>query len=287
MPTTPKTTVETWTIASVLNWTTNFFQRTEIEDARLNAELLLSHALGTTRIALYTDYARELPPDVLRNYRELIMKRASHVPVQYLVGKVSFLRSELVVREGVFIPRPETELLVKLLLDNVRAGRVADIGTGSGNIAVSAALANPNLEVVAADISETALEVARENIERHSLGNRVRVVRSDLFESLEGTFDAVVSNPPYVSAAELERCQPEVREHEPREALYGGTDGLDVIRRLVRSAPAVLAPGGTLIVEIGAGQANAAAELARESFQRVVVHKDFNGIDRALVAQRT
>ncbi len=249
---------EAWTIGRLLKWTTDYLKDHGADSPRLDAEVLLAEALGCRRIELYTRFD-EVPGEVARAaFRDLVRQRAEGTPVAYLVGRREFYSLSFRVTPAVLIPRPETELLVVTLLDLARSRpvgepiAVADVGTGSGIIAVCAAKHLPNCRVTATDISPAALEVARTNATEHGVGERIDLVRSDLFASvpLEQRFDFIVSNPPYVSTAEMETLAADVRNFEPQEALMAGPQGTEVIESLVPQAAERLKPGGHLLIEV-------------------------------------
>jgi len=250
---------EPWTVGRLLSWTADYLEDQGSQTARLDAEVLLAEALGCQRIELYTRFD-EVPGDGPRAaFRELVRRRAAGEPVAYLVGRREFYSLSFRVTPAVLIPRPETEHLVIALLDLARARAeegpiaVADVGTGSGVIAVCAAKHLPDCRVTAIDTSPAALEVARQNAADHGVADRIDFIQSDLFASVDGaaTFDFVVSNPPYVADAEFEQLAPQVRRFEPREALLAGPRGTEVIERLVPQAAERLRPDGYLLIEIG------------------------------------
>lgn len=281
---------DTWTIRRVLAWTQGFFREKGIDTARLDAELIISDALGVDRVRLYTDHDKPLLPDELTVIREGVRRRARREPVAYITGRRGFWSLDLHVDSRVLIPRPDTERLVELALDRlkgVEAPQIADIGTGSGCIALALAAERPDAAVVAVDRSADALAVARENAAALSLEN-VRFVEGDLLEPVSGPLDLVASNPPYIPSAEVDRLMPDVRQFEPRGALDGGPDGLDVIRRLVPAAAERLKPGGRLLFEIGHDQGDDARALveADPRFAEVAVHQDYGGRDRVVEALR-
>ena len=251
------------TLGEVLRLSTAHLERHGSPTARLDAELLLGHALGLGRVELYTGFERPLGEDELAECRELIARRAKREPVAYILGRWGFRGLDLDVDRRVLVPRPETELLVDrclALLDGVAGPAVLDVGTGSGAIALALASELPEARVAGCDVSGDALEVARANGER--LGVEVEWVASDMLAGVEGRrFHLVVSNPPYVAAGEIEALEPEVRDWEPRGATVAGETGLEAIERLVAQAPAALEPGGALVLEVGAGQAAAGAAL--------------------------
>jgi release factor glutamine methyltransferase len=245
---------------------------------RLDAELLLAHVLRADRGMLIADPERGLEPDEARAFMDLAARRREREPVAYILGSKGFRTIDLAVDARVLIPRPETEHVVEAVLDLPAGARVADVGTGSGAIALALKAERPDLDVVATELSPGALAVARANAAR--LGLEVELIEGDLLDPVAGPLDAVVSNPPYVAAGDL--LPPEVGRYEPREALFGGADGLDVIRRLVVAASGV----PFLAMEVGAGQAPAVAELVRQGGWRdVVAVHDLAGIERVVVGR--
>lgn len=250
-------TTETWTVRKLLSWTEDFLRRKGIESARLEAQILLAHVLGCTKIDLFVRH-EEVPTDPQRTqFREMIKQRADGSPVAYLVGHREFYSLPFIVTPAVLIPRPETELLVMealQLLNPMVGPRVLDLCTGSGCVAISIAKRHKTAQVIASDASAAALEVARKNAEKNAVSDRVELREGDLFSPVDGQFDVVVSNPPYISHAELANLEPGVRDFEPRAALDGGADGLDFYRRMASEARHFLKPGGALLVEMGATQ---------------------------------
>ena len=270
-----------WTTLAVLTWTQQKFAERGIGSARLDAEVLLAKVLGTTRVALYTGFDKPLHEKELAAYRELIRRRLAGEPVAYLVGEQEFWSLPLAVDSRVLVPRRDTETLVEAALRLAPgARRLADIGTGSGAIVLALLKELPEATAIAVDASEDALAVARGNAERHGLAGRVTFVRGDLTAPLEGGFDLVVSNPPYVPRGDLAGLAPEVRR-EPRAALDGGPDGLDLLRRLIPAARAKLAPGGRLLVEHGFDQGPAVRALFEAAgYARVETVRDLAGHER-------
>jgi release factor glutamine methyltransferase len=261
-------------------------------DPALEARVLLRRALGFTEMEILAFPERPVSLAGARRYRRAIARRASRVPFAYILGEREFWSIPLTVGPGVLIPRPETELLVEIVLDLAPAGEesIADIGTGSGAVAVALAKELPGALIVATDISPRALLLARRNALRHGAGN-IEFRRGDLLAPLrryrrDGGFDILVSNPPYVSEADWRRLEPEVRDFEPKAALVAGKTGLEIIARLAAGAPEFLKPGGRLIFEIGRGQARAARALLKKPWTDVVIRKDLRGIPRAVVARR-
>lgn len=288
-----------WTVLRLLRWSFHYLDEKGVEEARLDAEHLLAHALGTTRLELYLQFERPLTPEELDRFKPLLLDRARRKPLQYIVGTTAFRELELRVDPRVLIPRSETEELVEAVLARVREwGRqdlsAVDVGTGSGAVALSLAVEGPFQRVVGTDRSAGALDVARGNAEAAALpaGVVVEFREGDLFEALEGEgpFDVLVSNPPYVAPAEHGGLAPEVRDWEPRAALVApGDDGTRTLERLVEGAPRFVAPGGLVALEVGAGQAEAVAEVVRRTkgLGAPVVLKDLTRRDRIVLAGRS
>jgi release factor glutamine methyltransferase len=249
--------------------------------ARLDAELLLAAALDVPRTALWTDPDLTVSGPVSRAFGDLVRRRAvEHEPVAYLLGTKGFRHIELAVDQRVLIPRPETELLVEVGLELPRGARVVDVGTGSGAIALALKHERPDLAVLATDVSGDALDVARSNATR--LGLDVAFARGDLLDAVEDDVDAVLSNPPYV--ADGARLAPDILRHEPPGALFAGTDGLDVVRRLV---PQAAARARLVALEIGEGQAGEVVALLRaQGMEDVRALRDLAGIERVVVGRR-
>jgi len=287
---------QVWTVKAALDWTTTYLAEKADEHPRRSAEWLLSAATGLSRIELYAFHDRPLTPDERTLLREGVKRRAAGEPLQYVTGEVAFRHIVLKVRPGVLIPRPETEILVDSVLPAIDAAiaergaaLVADICTGSGCIALSIASERPGSTVVATDLSELALTVAVENIERLSLSERVTVAHGDLFTALEpglrGTLDVIVSNPPYVPSADVPDLPAEVAGFEPHLALDGGADGLDVYRRLLAESREWLRPGGLLGVELDERMVQIAAAEAQKWYEEVRVVRDLTGRDRIVTAR--
>jgi release factor glutamine methyltransferase len=251
---------EAWTVGRLLTWTTQFLQDRGADSPRLDAEILLAEARGSRRIDLYTSFAEVPAEDVRTKFRQFVKQRADGMPVAYLVGRREFYSLPFRVTPDVLIPRPETELLVVRLLDlmaeRVKSGvaeiRVADVGTGSGIIAICAAKKFANCRVTAIDKSAAALAVARANAAQHGVTDRVDFVESDLLTALpaDAKFDFVASNPPYVTEAEFAELARDVRDFEPRQALVSGPRGTEIIERLIAQAAEHLNSGGHLLTEI-------------------------------------
>jgi release factor glutamine methyltransferase len=288
--------LETWTVLKVLNWAKDYFAQKNFPTPRLDAEVLLAEALGADRVSLYTNWERPLTEDERAKYRRLVKARAEGCPAAYLRGKKEFMSIEFRLTRDVPVPRPETEFVVEAALDATAKDEefhAADIGTGSGNIAVAVAHFRPNARITAVDISAAALEVARKNAEAAGVADRVEFLEGDMLAPLEGKdfegkLKLILSNPPYVTEDEFAALDPGIRDYEPKQAFLAGTDGLDAIRVLVRDAPRCLAPGGTLAFEIGATQARAVRALVEETaaFEDIRIIKDYSGNDRVITAKR-
>jgi release factor glutamine methyltransferase len=275
------------TVLEVLQSTTAYFKKRAIESPRLNAEHLIAYSLGKKRIDLYLEFERPLSEPELAPLRELVRRRAQGEPLQHLLGTVEFANHVFVSDKRALIPRPETEQLVEYLSDLTwpEQPRMLDVGTGSGIIALSLAVRFPNAELQAIDLSADALALARENAERFGIPGRIRFSQGHLLEKLEGAFDLIVANLPYVAAGESTRLAPELR-HEPAIALYGGTNGDELIRELITAAPPHLRTGGLLALEIGHDQAAALAGFLEEkNYHDIIAKKDYAGTPRFLFAR--
>jgi release factor glutamine methyltransferase len=259
------------------------------DEADLDARLLAEHLLGWDTARFFASAAETEPSAFAEKYEALVDRRVHREPVAYIVGHHEFWGLDFEVMPGVLIPRPETELIVETALELIAPERfrIADVCTGSGCLAVAVAHENPNVEVTATDTSDQAIQIARRNALRHGVARRITFVRTDLFEGVEGEFDLIVSNPPYVPERERSSLQPEVRDHEPAQALFAGADGLDVIKRLIAESPRRLKPGGSLVFEIGLGQDSAVTQLisATPGIRMIDLRRDLQGIPRTVVAR--
>lgn len=250
---------EMLTVLEIIKRTTDFFLGKGIESPRLNAEHLIGHALGLKRMQLYLQFERPLTEAELEKIRPLVRRRAQREPLQHILGETEFFGLKLKTDRRALIPRPETELLVELLTERLAANppaRILDLGTGTGAIALALASHFPAARILAVDTSEDALALAGENAVSTHLAERVQLVRSDWFAavSADERFDLIVSNPPYLTAAETAEAQPEVRNFEPVSALTGGSDGLADLRQIIAATPRWLASGGLLALETGIAQ---------------------------------
>ncbi len=286
---------QAWTIGRLLTWTTDFLKQHGADSPRLDAEVLLAQARRCERIELYTAYDQVADPAVRDSFRDLVRRRAAGTPVAYLVGQREFFSLAFFVSPAVLIPRPETEFLVTATLDLIKRfgpnqPRVLDVGTGSGAVAVAIAKHATHSSVLATDISPPALEMARRNVGRHRLDDRIRLQLSDLLEQLSGEerFDYIVSNPPYVSEQEFGQLATEVREHEPRSALVAGPLGTEVVDRLVDQASQKLNPRGWLLIEISPMIHNRVVQRLKndDRYEDPVTTKDLAGQPRVVHARR-
>jgi release factor glutamine methyltransferase len=285
----------TWTVADALAWTVDYFARKSIENPRRSAEWLLSAATGLTRVELYAHFDRPLSSDERATLRAGIERRAAGEPLQYVTGEMPFRHLVLHVRPGIFIPRPETEVLVDVALehlDRVRAPEpiVVDLATGSGAIAVSVAYERPAASVHATDIVPATAEVARENVRRAGVGERVTVWEGDLFaplpDELRGRVEVVVSNPPYIPTGDLAALPPDVRTHEPMIALDGGPEGMTTVLRIIEDARGWLVPGGLLAMETDTARVKDTARAMERWYEQVEVRRDLTGRDRIALGVR-
>ena len=297
-------TTETWTIGRLLTWTTDYLKQHGSDSPRLDAEVLLAESRGCKRIELYTAFDTIADDKTRTTFRELVRRRAEGTPVAYLVGRREFFSLSFRVTPDVLIPRPETELLAIRLLDLAKltlspdgSGQgeeekihIADIGAGSGIIAVCAAKQLKNAHVTAIDSSPTALAVAQKNATDHGVANQIQFIESDLFAAIDPNerFDFIASNPPYVSEAEFATLPPTVRNFEPRQALVAGPKGTEVIERLIAQSADRLEPGGWLLIEVSPMIEPTARQLLSDhpAFQSQPTIKDLANLPRIIQAQK-
>ncbi len=291
------TSDDTWTIQKLLTWVTEYLTNKGIEAPRLSAELLLSHVLGLKRIELYAQFSKSVTAEQLRVLRDLVRRAGQFEPVAYLTGKTEFYSLELNITRDCMIPRPETELLVQRAIEflRMRFGNqaVCDLCTGSGCIAVAIAKNFADARVFATDISDKALAVAAENVRKHQLAERITLLCGDLFDPFiqqldVSQFDLIVCNPPYVSIAEYDNLDKNVKDYEPRLALHAGDDGLDIYRRLIERIDQFLKPDAALMLEIGYAQGPVVRRLLEETnvFAEVKIEKDYHDNDRIVTARK-
>jgi release factor glutamine methyltransferase len=285
----------TWTIQKLITWTTQHFAKLGLDSPRLDAELLLAHAMNCSRTDLMVRFHEE-PTEVERKaFRQLVEQRTQRWPTAYLIGRREFYLLPFAVTPAVLIPRPDTETLVQTVIEKLTSDKaitrphLLDLGTGSGCIAITLAHRIKSATVVAVDVSPDAAAVAKQNATTSQVGDRVTIHVGDLFAAVPSgsLFDVIVSNPPYISSSEIPTLMPEVRDHEPRLALDGGPDGLAFYRRIAAEAARWLKPNGWLIVEIGSQQADGVGDVFRTSGWAVGrTIKDNGGLARVIVAHR-
>jgi len=299
-------TNETWTVLKIIQWTTEYLKGKGIDNPRLDSEVLLAHLLRLDRVGLYLNFDRPLSRDELSSFREIVKRRGSREPLQYITGHQEFWSLDFKVTPDVLIPRPDTEILVEEALKAVRRETldvrrqnqlpftILDLCTGSGCIAISLAHELKDAVVHAIDASEAALSIARENAEKNGVRDRVIFLQGDLYEALTShvsrltSYDLIVSNPPYIKNIDIPNIQPEVRDYEPRMAVDGGTEGLGFYKRIVADAPNHLSPHGWLMVEVGEGQADAVSKMMADTgaFESISTVKDLAGIERVVKAHK-
>lgn len=281
-----KGTDETWTTLKVLTWTSGYLSEKGLENARREAEWMLCSVTGLDRVGLYLNFDKPLNEDELTAYRAMVARRAKREPLQYLLGSQEFDGLDFVVSPAVLIPRHDTETLIETAFTIAPyAKTILDIGTGSGCIAVSIAKRLAEASVTAIDISPEALVVARNNAGLNNVA--VEFLQGSFFAPVEGrSFDLILSNPPYITTADLVTLQPEVRDHEPKLALNGGTDGLDAYRSIAGAAARYLNKGGWLMLEVGAGQAEDVSELLASAGLGDIFFKHDNAAIQRVVGGR-
>lgn len=302
---------QTWTILAVLQWTTRYFQDKGVSEPRASAEVLLAHVLGVSRLELYLRHDQPLTPEELAAYKALIRRRVQGEPTAYLTGHKEFWSLDFLVTPATLIPRPETELLVESLVEVLKSkgppGRASiapetgpleganpplglEVGVGSGAVIIALARELPHWHWLGVELSAQALEVARTNAVRLGVAERVRFLQGNLFQALRPCprFQAIAANLPYIPAREWESLPVEVRRYEPREALWGGEDGLALLRPFCQEAHQFLAPGGWLALEVGQGRAEGVrAMLANtQAYEKITILRDYQGIQRVVRARR-
>jgi len=295
-----------WTIKGILEWAISHFKKRGIESPRLNAELLLEYVLKKSRPDLYLEFDRLLSSSQLALFKKLVLKRSHYVPLSYLIGEQDFMDLRFKVNSNVYIPRPETEVLVEETLKAVQSSKlvvkdksnwskpflIVDLGTGCGNIAISLVKRIKGSRAYAIDVSKEALEVALQNARFYKIESKIEFLQGDMFSplyglDLEGKVDLVISNPPYIATDEMEKLSPEVKK-EPRIALDGGKDGLNFYRRIIREAPRFLSKGKLLALEIGYDQADKVRKLimTEGNLEPPVIIADYEGNQRIVLSRR-
>jgi release factor glutamine methyltransferase len=290
---------KSWTIRELLKVTTEYLEKKEIESPRLSAEILLAHQLNIDRVKLYLNFDQPLHEKEVAGYRSLIKRRLNREPLQYITGVQEFWSLDFMVGPPVMVPRPETELLVEHALALCRrnklaqreGARILDLGTGCGALAVALARELEGVAVWASDVSQEALDIARRNAEEHGVEERIQFVLSDLWQGFslqELTFDIIVSNPPYISSEAMDSLPPEVKDHEPRQALDGGEEGMVYIRHIIEQAPKHLTPGGWILLEMDPEQTTKSLKLieATNHYREKCRLKDYSRHYRVVMAQR-
>jgi release factor glutamine methyltransferase len=273
--------VKTWQILDLLKWGTDYFTQHGIENARMEVEWLLAHLLAVQRVDLYVQYDRPLAAEELTAFKALIKRRIQGEPFQYILGRAPFYGRDFNVTRAVLIPRSETEIIIQALRKGPAPTSILDIGTGSGCLAITAALLYPGASTLAIDTSREALTVSRENADALGAAGITFQQLDILAELPDGQYDVVLCNPPYVAASEVSSLQREIREHEPLSAVTDNADGLTFHRRLAAIGRTVLRPRGRMLVEIGgSNQTNAARAIFLEAGAQVILHRDLQGDDR-------
>lgn len=275
---------ESWTLLKLLRWMAGYFAEKGVDNPRLDAELLLAHQLQLDRIGLYLNYDRPLTAAELDQIRPLVKRRGRREPLQYIIGNTEFWSLAFKVTPAVLIPRADTEVLVEEALKRCApAGTLLDVGVGSGAVAVSLLSELPGWQGLGLDISSEALEVAQINRNRHQLESRLELRLGNLAQLPDGTYDLIVSNPPYIAADQWQELMPEVRDFEPAVALLGGADGLDCYRLLMAQMSGCLKPGGWLLVEIGCDQTAAVEKMMADAgLTQIFMRRDYGGLPRVV-----
>jgi release factor glutamine methyltransferase len=277
------------TVLEAIKLSTDYLSKKNIDSSRINAENLLAYVLKCKRLDLYLAFDRPLKEEEIDDYRELIRRRGASEPLQYIIGNVEFYGLNFKVNSSVLIPRPETELLIEKVLESLNKNdslKILDVGTGSGNIAVSIAKHLPNAEIVAIDISDSAIQTAKENSELNNINGQINFYKLDIISGSLQTnskFDLIVSNPPYVSLKDYSDLSPELLNHEPRIALTDENDGLNFYRGISKKAKSLLKIGGKIFYEVGLGQSEEVQNLLKvNNFNEIEIFKDYSNIDRVV-----
>lgn len=290
-----ETEIKNWRIIDIINWGTQYFKLKGIDEARLTIELMLCHILKCKRVDLYVNFEKPLTKSELENLKELIKRRLRREPLQYIIGKTEFMGLEFKLTPAVLIPRPETEILVERALETLKkefadrkTPKVLDIGTGSGNIAISLAkFLGDKITVIGIDISKEAIELAKENAQLNGVKN-VEFIQLDLFDKklineFKKQFDLIVSNPPYIAVDEIENLQDEIKKFEPRHAITDGANGLSFYKRIAKIGKELINETGFILVEIAYGQAENVKKIFTDAdYGQIEIFKDYLGIERVV-----
>ncbi len=297
----PTSTDPEWTIIKLLRWTTSYFESRDIDGPRIEAEILLAHALQLQRIDLYLRYDEPLFSNELSRFKDLIKRRINREPVAYIVGRKEFWSMDFMVTKDVLIPRPETEFLVETAINllpqdsashpNLTPKRIFELGTGSGAVVLALAAMRPCHLFFASDTITAAVRLAKQNAKHHDIERRVSFICADWFEPLKDkkpVIDMIVSNPPYVPSRVIGKLQPEIVKNEPISAIDGGEDGLSCLRHIINNAHLYLQPKGHLLLEIGHDQRHDVQKIANQcaKYENVVYTKDYSGYDRVVQMQK-
>lgn len=282
--------MQTWTIKTLIDWSTKYFQDKEIESARLDAELLLAHTLKIRRLDLYLQFDRPLKPEELADYKSLVQRRIAHEPVAYITGKKEFWSRDFFVTPDVLIPRPDTEVLIEVARENIADKKHGfEIGLGSGIIAITLLLEFPELKMTAIEISEKAIFVAQKNAGFHGVSERLEIIHSDFFSffpSPLASYDFIISNPPYVSESEMFKLAPTILKYEPRNALVAGPQGLDFYPAIAEFSKNHLKENGFVAFEMGETQAKPVKIIfSKNGFSNIQIKKDYAQKDRVFIGQ--
>lgn len=285
---------EQWTIRRLIAWAAEYLEDHAVESPRLSAELMLGRVLKLERLQIYLRFDQPLTADELAAFKELLIRRRAHEPMAYILGSREFYGLDILVGPGVLVPRPESEHLVEeglKALEGIEGPRILDLCTGSGCIALALAHEIPDAKVIGVDISKEALDFAQRSADKLELSQRVQWLLGELYDpvaAVGGFFHLITANPPYVREDEWQGLSPEVSEYEPRQALVSGPGGLEMVSQIIAGSRAYLQPFGVLLIEVGAGQAKAAQEMASQTgiFEQVSTVQDLAGIERVVVCQR-
>lgn len=287
--------VKAWTVLEILNWTTEYLRDKKFDNPRLNVERLLCYTLNMNRVDLYLNYDRPLSTGELREFKAYLKRRIKHEPLQYITGETEFMSLKFKVNPEVMIPRPETEILVEKTIEKCKNFNhqisILDIGTGSGNIAVSLAKYVANSTITAIDIDSGILKVATENARINEVDEKIRFLQEDVFDAsvskkIGDRFQIIVSNPPYVSSEEYEKLPAEIKEYEPMKALHAGENGYIFFHRIAEILEDLLKENGVVLLEVGLGQSTKVKQILKDAgIDRVECFQDYSGIERVICGE--